>query len=171
MNFEDIKVKVAKPYPEIEGAQNDKTTVAVLKNLATSKESELSAILQYVYQSVIAGDIMPEVADIIEEIAVVEMTHMDMLMHAIVDFGGNPKYEDGMGYPFSPSKVNYSTKLIDMLNANIMGEEKAIEDYTKAITMVKNKSLMDLFARIIEDEKAHIEIFKKLKNNIEFFSL
>ena len=33
MNFEDIIVKVDKPYPEIIGATEDYTTVAVLKNL------------------------------------------------------------------------------------------------------------------------------------------
>ena len=88
----DIDVKINKPYPEIAGAKENMHTVAVLKNLATSKTGELGGILQYIYQSVIADKSNPEIAGIFEEIGIVEMMHLDMLMHAIVAFGGIPKY-------------------------------------------------------------------------------
>ena len=79
MDFNDIKVRIDKPYPEITCASDSPMTVGILKNLAFSRASELSAILQYIYQSVIADKSMSEVADILEEIGIVEMTHMDML--------------------------------------------------------------------------------------------
>jgi rubrerythrin len=58
-----------------------------------------------------------------------------------------------------------------MLDANIQGETISIENYLKAIEIVKNESLKQLFYRIIEDEKRHIEIFKTIKNNVKFLSL
>lgn len=171
MDFNDIKVRIDKPYPEITCASDSPMTVGILKNLAFSRASELSAILQYIYQSVIADKSMSEVADILEEIGIVEMTHMDMLMHAIVDFGGLPKYEDAQGYTFNANCVYTGTKLKDMLDQNINGEKYAIEQYREAMKRVKNESLIALFARIIEDEERHIEIFKKLRDGIHFLSI
>ena len=171
MNFEDVEVKVNLPYPEIVDATNDYSTVVILKNLATSTKGELNGVLQYIYQSTIAAATNEEIASIFEEIGIVEMMHLDMLMHAISDFGGNPKYEDANGNAFNLSNINYSIKLKDMLQANIKSEQFAIEAYSQAIEKVKNQSLKDLFERIIKDEKRHMDIFKKILNNVTFLSI
>lgn len=171
MNFGEIEVKINKPYPEIENAKEDFQTVAILKNLATSRYGELNGVLQYIYQSVIADQVDEDIASVFEEIGVVEMMHLDMLMHAIVDFGGNPKYEDAQGTPYNVSNVNYSTKLKDMLEGNIKGEQMAIQNYTQAISKVKNESLRRLLERILEDEERHLEIFKSVRNNVKFLSI
>lgn len=171
MNLEDIEVKVDKPYPEIENATPDRITVNILKNLAFSSASEMVAILTYIYQSVIADKTHQDIADIFEEIAIVEMEHLDMLMHAITAFGGVPRYEDSNGVPFNARIINYTQKLNEMLNNNIAGEELAIKDYMEAINRVTNQSLKDLFARIILDEKRHVEIFRIIKENVHFLSI
>lgn len=171
MNFEDIKVKLDAPYPEIENAIEDKNTVAILKSLATSNTGELEAVLQYTYQYVTVNNFNYEIADILEEISIVEMMHLDMLMHAIVDFGGLPKYEDGQGKTYNASNINYTLRLREMLENNIRGEEFAINQYTRAINLVSNKSLKELFRRIIEDERRHIEVFKTIRDNVTFLSI
>ena len=171
MNFKEIEVKINKPYPEIVDAEFDKTTVAVLKNLASGRIGELTGVMQYVYQSVVANGKNEDIAEIFEEIGVVEMMHLEMLMFAIADFGGVPKYDDAMGNFFNTANLNYSIKLMDMLDGNIKAEAMAIENYQIAINKVKNKSLKDLFERIIEDEKKHLEIFKQIKDNVEFMSV
>lgn len=171
MNWEDIEVKVNKPYPEIVGAEEDKSTVAVLKNLLSSRIGELTAVLQYTFQSVVSNKIEREIAEILEEISIVEMIHVEKLMKAISLFGGIPRYEDAVGNMFNSGYVFYSTKLIEMLNANIAGEKRAIEEYKNAILKVKNQSLKNLFERIIEDEELHIAVFKKIKDNVQFLSI
>ena len=171
MNFKEIEVKINKPYPEIVGAEFDKTTVAVLKNLASGRIGELAGVMQYVYQSVVADGKNEDIANIFEEIGIVEMMHLEMLMFAISDFGGVPKYDDSMGNFFNTANLNYSIKLMDMLDGNIKAETMAIENYQMAISKVKNKSLKELFERIIEDEKRHLEIFKQIKDNVEFMSV
>ena len=171
MNLENLNVRVDKPYPEIVDAKEDFQTVAILKNLANDRNSELRASLQYVYQSAIANRVDDVIASIFEEIGIVEMMHLDMLMHAISDFGGNPKYEDAQGIMFNASMVNYTTKLSEMLENNIKGEQMAIDAYRSAINRVQNESLKQLFARIIEDEQLHIEAFKRIRSNIEFLSI
>lgn len=171
MNFLDVDVKIDKPYPEITDAQEDMSTVAVLKNLTNSRVGETAASMQYIYQSVIADKTNEEIAEIFEEIGIVEMLHLDMLMHATTAFGGNPKYDDAQGNFFNTATLNYSMKLRDMLNNNIRAETVAIENYRMAISRVSNKSLKELFERIIEDEMRHIEIFKKIRDRVEFMSV
>ena len=171
MNFEDIVVKIDKPYPEIVNATDDRMTVAILKNLVNSRIGELTATLTYIYQSVVADKINEDIAEIFEEIGIVEMIHQDLLMHAICDFGGNPRYEDAQGKFYNTGVLNYNKKLVDMLNDNISAEKYAVENYKEAIRRIGNESLKKLFARIIEDEERHIEIFNKIKNNVEFLSI
>lgn len=171
MNFSDVEVRINKPYPEIEDAEYDLSTVAILKNLAASRVGELAGVMQYIYQSVIADKTNEEIAEIFEEIGVVEMMHLDMLMHAITDFGGVPKYEDAQGNFFNTANLNYGVKLKDMLDNNIKAESLAVENYKMAINRVKNQSLKDLFMRIIEDEMRHLEIFKRIRDNVEFMSV
>lgn len=171
MNFEDVEIKIDKPYPEIINATDDRETVAILKNLATSKTGEIGGILQYIYQSVVSNRINADIASIFEEIGIVEMIHLDLLMNAIVDFGGVPKYEDAMGNLFNVSNINYSLKLKDMLQSNIKDEQIAIENYSRAIDRVKNVSLKDLLERIKLDEEKHLQIFKQILNNVTFMSV
>ena len=109
MNFEDLEVKVNKPYPEIVNAKDDTKTVAILKNLVSSRVGEMTAVTQYIYQSVIADKTNEEIAEIFEEISIVEMIHLDMLMHAITMFGGIPKYEDSQGNFFNTSSLTLFT--------------------------------------------------------------
>lgn len=171
MNLENFQVRKDTSYPEIVGAKNDPNTVAILKNLASSANaSELLGILTYVFQSVEADKSAEDIAKVLEEIAVVEMTHLDMLMHAITEFGGVAKYEDSMGRAFHTNYINYNLRLKDMLEQNIMAETRAIENYNNAIKKVSNDSLKALFARIIEDEECHIKIFKYLKDSVQFLS-
>ena len=171
MNLQNIEVKVDKPYPEIVDAEYDVNTVAILKNLASGRLGEVAGAMQYIYQSVVADKSNEDIAEIFEEIGVVEMIHLDLLMHAITDFGGNPRYEDSQGRFFNVGNLNYSQKLRDMLENNIRAESLAIENYQMAISKVKNQSLKDLFARIIEDEQRHLEIFKQIRDTVEFMSI
>lgn len=171
MDFSDIEVKVNKPYPEIINIEEDLATVAILKNLANGRIGELGGVLQYVYQSVIADKTNQEIGGIFEEIGIVEMLHLDMLMHAISLFGGIPKYDDFKGNFFNTANLNYSTKLMDMLESNINAETISIDNYRMAMDRVKNHSLKELFARIIEDEERHLEIFKRIRDNVKFLSI
>ncbi len=170
MNLKDIKVKIDKPYPEIVGACDDTMTVSILKNLI-SRPGELGAVLQYIYQSVVADKTMEEIGGIIEEIGIVEMIHLDLLMHAVTDFGGVPKYEDGQGNYFNTNCINYTTKLKEMLDNNIRAENMAINSYREAIKRVKNESLKNLFSRIIEDEEQHIKVFQYIRDSVRFLSI
>lgn len=171
MELKEIVVRANTPYPEITGATRDMKTVGILKNLMSSQDGELRGVLQYFYQSSVGNNIQSEIANILEEISIVEMMHMEQLSHAIVDFGGDPKYDNSQGQFFNTGVVNYTQKLREALEQNIRLEEGAIRNYNNAINMVENQSLKNLFRRIIEDEKLHMQVFTHLMNTVKFMSL
>ena len=111
------------------------------------------------------------IAEIFEEISIVEMEHAQLLMDAIVEFGGIPKYINSKNQPFTTSYLNYDLKLKDMLENNIADEQQAIKEYTMYANMVTNPSLKALLLRIAEDEKLHLQTFKSLQNTIRFLSV
>lgn len=171
MDIKDIKVRLDSDYPQIVNAADDPKVVAILKDLLSSRQGEIAGILQYFYQSRIANSTDEDVARLLEEVSIVEMGHMELLMNAIVMFGGTPIYNNSRGQYFNASYINYSIKLKDMLDNNIVAEQSAIQDYTNAQRLVSNQSLKDLFARIIEDEQIHLQTFKKLRDSVSFLSI
>lgn len=170
MDYNNMQVKSNVSYPEIKDAVSCPKTIRILKNLMSGSEGELKGVLQYFYQSSICKNVDKEISNILEEISIVEMLHLSLLSHAIVDFGGEPRYENSAGQFFNTNTVNYSTKLRDILDKNIIGEERAIESYSQAIENVDNYSLKELLRRIMEDEKLHIKILNNLRDRVKFMS-
>ncbi|MBQ8430617.1 MAG: manganese catalase family protein [Clostridia bacterium] len=170
MDLNKFIVKANDEYPQIENAIHCGKTVGILKDLMAGQDSELKAVLQYFYQSSISSSSDSEISQLLEEISIVEMSHLELLSLAIVDFGGEPRYENMHGQSFSTHLVNYSSKLRDILDANIKGEENAIKNYSSAISMVENRSLKKLLERIIQDEMLHLKVFKYLRDNVRFMS-
>ncbi len=156
-----------KEYPQIVDAECNEYYVRLLYNLRSSCESEMTAILQYLYQHDILKKSNKEIAYILEEISLVEMHHMELLGEAIVAFGGKPCYIDADGKPFNTCCVAYYTNLKDILRKNIQDEQNAVEAYRNTAKLVDNESLKNLLLTIAEDECVHIKIFKTLLEDID----
>ena len=74
------------PYPEITNAYPSMYEVKLIKWLTASKDSEMSAVATYMYQSYILQDEYPLIADTLKHIAIVEMSHcqMPLLISAVI---------------------------------------------------------------------------------------
>jgi len=152
------------PYPEVNGGP-DPETVAMLKDDYAGAKGELTAITQYVYQSGRSTD-NDAFANSLLQIAIVEMTHLDMLGDAIVTLGGNPRFDDGHYY-WNASNTNYASDIKEMLKANISAEKHAIESYTKHAELTKNPSVKALLERIAKDEKLHLRFFTETLESLK----
>lgn len=146
------------PYPEVTGAK-DPETVALIKEDYAGVTSELTAITSYIYQN-ITSDEDPSFASAILQIALVEMTHLDMLGDAIMTLGGNPSFGNGKHF-WQASSVDYANTIPAMLKSDIASETKAIENYQKHAAATKNPSVRTLLLRIVEDEKLHLRFFNE----------
>lgn len=154
------------PYPEITNAYPSMYEVKLIKWLAASRDSEMSAVATYMYQSYILQDEYPLLADTLKHIAIVEMRHLDLLSEAIVDFGGNPNLTDGRGNVWTGRNILQIRNPREILLADIKAEEQAIRKYQLAASKTCNASLAALFERIIIDEQDHIIILNELLSTL-----
>lgn len=160
-----MELKVDAPYPSLDGIREDCRTLRQVAPAYAGRQSELTAILQYVYQSVFLGACGQEKeSGILLSIAINEMHHLEILGTIITKLGAPPVLSACPPYPvgfYSASNVNYTKSLRSMLCADIAGEETAIDGYSHILCSVKGP-VFEAIARIVEDEKLHLQTLSEL---------
>ncbi len=164
---EKMKCLVNKPYPKIRVEKKSLETAKILSHLYASNESEMTAINQYIYETLVLEN--KEIASIIRDIAIVEMHHLEILGKLINCLGCMPIYADcnynETNY-WNSDYVYYDTDLKTILDINIEAETKAIYNYQMVLNVIEDIYVKENIKRIIEDEYLHLEIFEKLKENL-----
>ena len=150
------------PYPEIKVEKENIEYAKLLMYPYASMVSEDTATHIYMFQSFILDD---EIGKILENIAIVEMHHLEMLAKTINLLGLKPEYKSN-DIPWNSNYVNYNTNLKDILKINIAAETLAIKNYQNLIKVIDDKYIKELLKRIIIDEEIHLKIFNDLLNKI-----
>jgi len=162
-----VNCKVDKPYPEIKVEGENLYYADILLNDYTGIVSETSAVFLYSYEHIYKFKENIEFSEVMEQISIVEMHHLEILGKLITLLGGNPifkvkeNYNNYLTY-WSSSFIDYENNIIDMLKTNIKGEEQAIKNYKCHASIINDKYIKGILYRIIEDEEKHIECFKIL---------
>lgn len=160
-----MELKVDAVYPDMSEITNDAQTLRAIAPAYAGKHGELTAVLQYVYQSIyLDANGMDKEARLLLSIAVNEMHHLEILGTLITKLGAPPVYTACPPYPvgfYCASNVNYVKPLRAMICADIAGEETAIEEYTRILAVVKGP-VFEVIARIVEDEKLHLKTLGEL---------
>jgi len=133
---------------DLRGKKQDRVT----KILDWGIEHEYTVILQYLFHSYLAKD--EEVREEMQDQAINEMQHMGWLAEEMVGGGGNPKIEH--------SNIDQSTKVPDMLKADIKIEKEVAAKYDAAAKQVSDAGLKKLLTRIRDHERYHIDVFNDL---------
>ena len=148
-------------YPEIKVSGPNKYYAKLLFDDYAGVVSEFSAINQYLYHHF---DIDPKYQDVrtaLENIAIVEMYHREILAKIIKMLGLAPVYVSTLNKFWNAKYVYYGKNLCDQLIADRQSEIDAIKNYEKKILMIKDPYIQNIIKRIILDEKFHLEIFNK----------
>ena len=122
------------PYPNLDNLALDVRAGKIISLAYATLHSELSAVLQYEYHALYANDGYPQIADLLESIAIAEMKHLELLATAMKKLGVDPIYRQKPQEPnvwYNTSAISYSKTLPKMLLDNIQGEMNAIADYKK----------------------------------------
>lgn len=160
-----------KEYPSLDDVREDYKTLRALSPAYAGRKGELTAVLQYVYQSILLERLgKADMSKTVLGIAIAEMHHLELLGSAIVRLGALPAFTACPPYPvcyFSASCVNYTKSPIEMIEADIQAEREAISDYRKIISCITNEPITALLLRIIEDEEAHLAAFERMKKELK----
>lgn len=154
------------PFPDLTGLSVDCKNARIIMPAYADAESEMTAVLQYIYQSIhfdVAGN--SAYATALEEIAIAEMKHLDLLGEALLRMGVNPVYvrcpPERREY-YSTCNVDYSVQPAAMLAADITAEKGAIQSYENMLCKITNPTLSALISRILLDERLHLKKFKEM---------
>jgi bacterioferritin len=122
------------------------------KTLNWGIEHEYTVVLQYMFHSYMTENL--EAKKQLEDQAINEMQHLGWLAEEMAGSGGNPVIEH--------TKVDKSEITEDMLNADIKIEKEVADTYDRASKETKDKGLKELFTRIRDNERYHLNIFNDL---------
>lgn len=153
-------------YPSLEEIGEDYGTLRLLAPAYAGRDGELTAVLQYVYQSVIFSEAgKGDFAHTLVEIAVNEMHHLELLATMIAKLGAPPVYTVCPPYPvgyYSAACVNYTRNPRQMLCADICAEENAVSFYENILCRLRNAPVAAVITQILEEEKEHLKTFNEL---------
>lgn len=163
------------PYPDVTVKSLSFEVVVILKRILAGNKSELTSVMQYVYQHNIFSNVpsLNNFADALKIISVKEMQHYEILSRVMVGANIDPKncvYIDGNVNVcdfWKSNYVDYTKDVIKMLEADIALEQKAIVEYAELVATTNDENLKEIVERIIEDEKTHINYFKAVLEAIK----
>ena len=152
-------------YPEVPRLYPNKRYCNLIYDSLGGEKGELTAITQYSYQSIILKK-EERISNILKEIAIEEMKHLEILGNIIVNLGEKPIYMNSKGNAWTAESLTYNDNLKEIIYSNIKAEEEAILGYKNILKYTNNIALRRIYERIILDETTHLEIFKSIANNL-----
>ena len=163
---EPIRCSLDLPYPEPAACAPSEIQGQMILNCFAGKCSELTAILQYLYDGIHLDEISPEVGNLLTSISKTEMYHFLLLGRLCCSFGVDPKYcafvkNQQRWWNATPNVLRYSRGIGVSLLANIEGEKQAITQYSMLIEKLTDENARLLIKRIIMDEQLHIDLLSE----------
>jgi bacterioferritin len=149
------------PYPEIKVEGPNRYYAQLISDDYCGKISEFSAISQYLYHNFSIRPEYKELAEIIENISIVEMHHMEMLATIIRLLGFEPIFTNGSNVFWNANYVYYGKNVCDKLKGDLKSELDAISTYEMHIDIIKDPYIQAVLRRIVLDEKVHVKIFEE----------
>lgn len=162
----DIEGLHQKEYPKIKGFCKNAYYAGLLQNLYAGTESETVLFLQFRYQSYILSQFNEQISRVLNDVALCELKHQELLAHAIQITGGDPIFACSQGKWLGGRQIDYIKDTKSILQINLEAKEKSIIDYKLAISKIDNTQIKLLLTAILSDEENHRLIFKKLLKNL-----
>ncbi len=136
--------------------QKASTALTEMMNKAIAREIQVS--VQYMWQHVMAKGLeSAEIADMFEDIAIVEMKHAEKIAERLFYFGAVPTTK--------PAPIAMAGSVREMLEADAKAEEEAIDLYKAIIKQAETEgdsTTRLLFEQILADEEDHHDTFTTL---------
>jgi bacterioferritin len=159
--IENLPCKLHEPYPEAKAeGHNERYAMLLQDAYADGGKSEMTAISQYIHHHITIQN--KEIANTELCISLVEMKHLSLLGDLIRSLGGNPKYRRTNKLWWNGGEVNYGDTAEFKLKLDIESEKEAIEGYKTLISEIKDRNVVRVLERILEDEMMHLQIFTDL---------
>lgn len=160
---------LAEPYPIPKVICENHYYASILLEDYAGIFGELTAINQYIYHYITLQDSYPEISILTRQVAITEMHHLELLGKIIQLLGELPvmHFADYDVMKFWNAKfVYYNGDVYDKLSANIKHEATAIHNYRSHQQQIDDPFIRKVLERIILDEKYHLQLFLKIRDEV-----
>jgi len=174
INFKET-YEVKETFPEITLTYLPQEILMKIKRLYAGNKGEFTSSTQYMYQHFVvwSNSRLNSLSDTLEQIAIREMVHYEILAKLLVKCGIDPKnciYIDGnpnLCDYWKASNVSYEKTLVKIFENNCLLEERNIQEYNEVIEKTDNQNLKMILKRIVLDERSHLMYFKAVLNELK----
>lgn len=130
--------------------------------------SELEAISDYIYYSLISEDVFPSVSEMFEKIAMDEMHHFRTLGRLMIDLGANPSILTSIrskNLKYSPCAGNCikNMSVMQAIENSIRDEKATVKQYESVLRALPDEKSKDIISKIVADEEKHIRMLSGVK--------
>lgn len=160
------------PYPPAVAKCPSPQSIRLIRGAYCGVEcSELSALMQFFYHSMILEECAPQASAELMKISICEMHHLHLLGKLLCSMGSTPKFfaprrssraHQDCWWTAQPPSVNYTDQMKEAICADIEVKKKAIADYQRIVAQCNDPGIVQLIERIILDEEEHLRIFSAL---------
>lgn len=157
------------PYPTLDTIDTDVRSGQILSFAYATNNGEVTATLQYSFQHFVLDTYDKKIAYTLQQIALAEMTHVEILAKTMLRLGVTPtftQYPNSRRY-YDTSCVSQTTTLSKMLMDDLKSELNAIVEYKKIVAALQNDQVAAIVERIILDEQLHVETIKQLMSQLQ----
>lgn len=168
-DFNYIDFEIKQPYPTVHiDSLLEPEVVSLLITSYSGIKGELTAVLQYSYQSFFNKPTNEELHEILEKVSISEMIHLEILSQILLSQKIDPRFcryvdnDYNVCEAWSANNINYEKDINKFLEYNISLEQMAIDTYNEIVNNTHCLELKNIINRIIADEKAHLKVFNKL---------
>ena len=166
IKYEELKRILEKnkniPYLEVPRLYPNKRYCNLIYDSLGGEHGELTAITQYSYESITLKN-EEKISNILKEIAIEEMKHLEIIGNIIGNLGEKPIYLNSKGKVWTAENITYNCEnLREIMHLNIKAEEETILGYKNILRYTNNMYLRRIYERIILDETTHLEVFRSI---------
>lgn len=152
-------------YPEVPRLYPNKRYCNLIYDSLGGEKGELTAITQYSYQYITLKN-EGRISNILKQIAIEEMKHLEIIGNIIVNLGEKPIYMNSKREAWTVDNLTYDfADLKEIIDLNIKAEEEAILGYKNILKYTNNIALRRIYERIVLDETTHLEVFKNIRTS------
>ena len=152
-------------YPPVVPGRCDRALVRRLFSAYGGQDGEMTAIVQYFYNSLITGmQGENEISHLFSCISQVEMHHLRLLGQLILAYGGDPgllSFRGDRKIWWSGDFVHHLKQSDRMLREAIAGEQAAIRDYGSLLKLMPDDGNRAVIERILTDEHHHAALLNR----------
>ncbi|MDR0958657.1 MAG: hypothetical protein LBM16_05545 [Clostridiales bacterium] len=156
------------PYPVPVNLKPDSRRGAILSLAYAGKNSEMTALTQYVVHHETYGKEYAQVSRDILNIGIIEMHHLDMLGACMRQLGVPLELKSYSGFGatyWNARNIVYGRTPRERILIDIQGEKDCVKQYKNIISYINSPAIENLLLRIEADEEHHIKLLEKMLEN------